>query len=466
MKQSRKLIKKYPAVLMFLILAGKIFSQDWYNNGYTFYGVVDPIYYYDKSYELVFEDNFSSSGLNTNNWQTYYPWGRSLNSGFTGTGYERQYYEDDNVSVPGDGNLYLYTEIDPGYRNTQDIPNPFLPSNNVYFKYTSGMIFSKASYKAGKFEIRCKIPFVYSTWPAFWLFGGCQQEIDIFEMVNGSETSNAGEDTENIYCTYHKNSDCNDNETTRASGTIYDSGVELSANFHTYSVEWDDTKIIWRLDGNPIRQVYRYWKWQGSNNWPLTSGDQISTSAPPFFVFAPFPSEDTEMCVIVNTAVLYDRGAPPTPFVVDYIKVYTKSDCYTDKILCDNIIPSPGLVTAKTITNSSSCNFDVTSSQPIEMKALEEINLTPGFSVDVNSDFYAHITYCEDYEVKNYGNSEKPVSQPSKYPPSTFIHSNSINTPITSPQSLPPQLMNQINLPYSLIQQMEFLRSVALLTRK
>ncbi|MES2396673.1 MAG: family 16 glycosylhydrolase [Bacteroidota bacterium] len=432
-------------LFMFLLIApvNKILSQDWYNNGYSYIGVLDPISCYDKDYQLVYEDNFNGPGLNTVDWETHYPWGRTLGNTSSGTGFERQFYADANVSVPGDGNLYLYTQIDPAYRNIYDYDNTITP-NNVYFKYTSGMIYSKVAYKAGKFEIRCKIPFIYGTWPAFWLYGSCGQEIDAFEFVNGSQTSNASEDGQNMITTYHKNSTCTDGTTIRHSGTTYDSGVDLSSGFHTYSVEWDATKIIWRLDGNSVRQVYRYWQWSGSSNWPLTSASQITATAPPFFEFIPFPSEDIEMNVIINTAVLYDRGAPPTPFVVDWVKVYTKSDCYTNRTLCTNNIASPGLVTSKTITTDPNCDFNITSGQPIEMKALDEITLNPGFSSDLNSDFYAHITYCEDYEVKNNIVSHKtPI--PTKNPPNSYYSQNE-KTNITSTNTYQEYSNNEINV--------------------
>ena len=53
------------------------------------------------------------------------------------------------------------------------------------FDYQSGLIYSKEKFRYGHFEIRFKTDAASGHWPAFWLFGGDGQEIDIFEMGAG-----------------------------------------------------------------------------------------------------------------------------------------------------------------------------------------------------------------------------------------------------------------------------------------
>lgn len=423
-----KISKKLFAIAFLIVCANKIYSQvsaAYSTNGCNTILQMTPDETHDKGYQLVFQDDFNGTSLNTNDWQTYYPWGRSLPNNWnqSGTGFERQYYTDDNAIVIA-GYLQLKTYIDPANRNVYDYPGAWENPNNIYFKYTSGMIYSKAAYKAGRFEIRGIIPLIDGLWPAFWLYGACAQEIDGFEFANHSQTSSLTNDSHEIIMSWHKNDICGDNSTNCSTGTTYTTSTDLYSAPHIYAIDWDETKIIWTIDGNIFRQVYKYWDFWG--NWPLTSPNSInlarttpylmqSANKYPAIEFTTFPTEDNEMHIIINTAVAYDRGVYPKTFSIDYVKVWAKSDCYTNRTICteDIEIAPNGVIASKTIATNPLCSTIISAgSQPIEMKAIDEIKFEPGFSSELNSNLYAHISNCENYDIKNKNtNVSAPIKQ-------------------------------------------------------
>jgi hypothetical protein len=346
------------AYVAWFILASKLNGQtypsnfSWNGCNYIYNGFRSPdtISCKKLNYELVFEDYFDGNVLDRDKWQPFYPWGRSLKSTTSGTGWERQFYADSNVSV-SDGLLRLDTKVNPGYRS------PMTGIGNVFFNFTSGMVFSVPNFTKGKFEIRCKIPNMNGMFPAFWLFGFCSQEIDVFEFTNESETSDSKEDAKHMIMTYHRQYDCSDTEKGKCAYALtYDRELDLSLDFHVYSVEWNELKIIWKLDGNVVREVYKFWEISPpppsgplfGYARPIRSCHEMSPSKA-YTVFDPFPSTEYRMHVIVNSAVLRARainsGALPQTFLIDYVKAYEEIETEpADGVLFDSdftLFPNP-----------------------------------------------------------------------------------------------------------------------------
>lgn len=300
--------------------------------------------------KLVMFDDFDGNMIDETMWQLYYPWGRSLHSKTNETGWEKQYYTDSNVSV-SDGKLHLKTKVSPGL-----YPEPLNETvNNVFFKYTSGMVYSKQGFRKGKFEMRGKIPNIDGLWPAFWLYGECQQEIDIFEFNNKSETSNSEIDAANMIMTHHKSYDCKKKSSDQCEHPFRKIAPQnLSLDYHIYSVEWNEYKIIWRLDGEIMREVYYLWAVSSrsphgalyASAIPVRSCRDLQPES--FYTpVEPFVTANNPMHVILNTAVLYDRagkeGILPSDFIIDYVKVY--EEVLKDKeknSLTLHLYPNPG----------------------------------------------------------------------------------------------------------------------------
>ena len=170
-------------------------------------------------------------------------------------------------------------------------------------QYTSARLETKRKFSQqyGLFEIRAKLPKTQGIWPAHWLMpasGAWPPEIDIMELL--------GHQPQKVYFTFHWGTSSNH----KSKGGNYTAPVDLSLDFHTYALEWNENELIWYLDGV---QRYRVTRLQSSNSLP----------AEPFYI-------------ILNTAVGGDwPGKPdastvfPQYHYVDYVRVYQKAKSNT-----------------------------------------------------------------------------------------------------------------------------------------
>ena len=132
-----------------------------------------------EEYRLVFIDDFEGDKLNSKNWTVYT---KNYNQA------EESVNRRENVTVD-DGILNLWAKReDKVYTGDADSWNTPKVSN-----LTSGAINSqgKQAFKYGRLEIKCKIPYSYGMWAAFWTMGEKQGwpwcgETDIMEFVGGT----------------------------------------------------------------------------------------------------------------------------------------------------------------------------------------------------------------------------------------------------------------------------------------
>ncbi len=121
------------------------------------------------------------------------------------------------------------------------------------FKYTGGQVstFHEFSQTYGYFEMRAKLPAGSGLGSAFWLLNEDMKwppEIDVMESV--------GRDPTAIFTTAHSG-DANSTHTavgSNANGPIYSNQgwsrvADMSADFHTYGLNWQADKITWYMDG-------------------------------------------------------------------------------------------------------------------------------------------------------------------------------------------------------------------------
>jgi beta-glucanase (GH16 family) len=172
-------------------------------------------YYYSCGYELSFTDDFNGTSLDITKWSTQYPSG---NSG------EQQFYAPDAFTVH-DGILKITAEK----RAMQG------------YSYTSGIITTQGTFsqKYGLFTIRAKLPKGQGFWPAFWMLPiqpNYPTEIDVFEMLGG--------DPNTIYMSTHwRGADQSHQKYIKSY-----QGSDFSSDFHTFSLLWSSTGIIWYVD--------------------------------------------------------------------------------------------------------------------------------------------------------------------------------------------------------------------------
>jgi len=137
----------------------------------------------------------------------------------------------------------------------------------------SGMLRALLPVTPGMYvEMRAKLPRGLGVWPAFWLNPGVETaggefsatpwppEIDIFEffvwqgrsrprLLQGEvhPAANVGPEgpTRDIF--------------SQMSNGRYDPGIDFSADFHVFALDWVKDRPIWVIDGYPIKQTVIGW---------------------------------------------------------------------------------------------------------------------------------------------------------------------------------------------------------------
>jgi beta-glucanase (GH16 family) len=196
---------------------------------------------------LVWADEFDGTALDTERWDIQTGTGTAY--GLTAWGNnELQTYTADNLAV-GDGLLRI-TALEQASGNSD---------------YTSGRIRTAglAAFAGGRIEARIRVPAGQGLWPAFWMlpeearYGGwaVSGELDIMEVL--------GHDPGRLHCTVHYGGQYPCNSNTGESVT----GPDLSADFHTYGVQWGDGTITWLLDGVAVHTLDE--SGLGGRFWPF-----------------------------------------------------------------------------------------------------------------------------------------------------------------------------------------------------
>ncbi len=247
-------------------------------------------------YTLVFADEFQNTTLDTTRWNTAYIWGDDtvINS-------EEQHYVDIN-NEPDFG--YNPFSFDGEHLTINSIrtPDHLLDKANGQ-QYLSGVITSYDAFKFtyGYVETRARMTHGRGYWPAFWLLNAYyvedKPEIDIMEFI--------GHNQDVVYHTYHYYDANGELRSTKSEPTP---GIDYTADFHTFAVDWSPGQLIFFVDGNEVHRV----------NDPKVSRQ--------------------DMYVIANTAIGgWWPGSPDetTPFPgkydIDYIRVYQRNTPYDDK---------------------------------------------------------------------------------------------------------------------------------------
>lgn len=247
----------------------------------------------DKEYQLVWSDEFDGTTINTSNWSYQVePAGRFNNEwqAYTNSS-ENAYIENGNLVIEA---KHTGGELKQG-------------------NFTSARMVTqgKRNFKYGKIQARIKVPFGQGIWPAFWMLGSNIKEnnpngtvnwpycgeIDIMEKVGG------GIKEKELHGTIHFWEDSKSKYTYIGGKTTTPNN--LSDNFHVYEVEWDEEKIIWKLDGVEYHRQN------------ITGSD--------------FNEFRNEFYILLNVAVGGDwPGAPnstttfPQKMFIDWVRVYQK----------------------------------------------------------------------------------------------------------------------------------------------
>ncbi|TRW83385.1 glycoside hydrolase family 16 protein [Mycolicibacterium sp. 018/SC-01/001] len=214
--------------------------------------------------KLLWETNFSSREEALKYWSSQTGrWGQSAG--------ENQYYTDgNNITVDADGNLVIQVRRE---RAPDGLGAPY--------NYTSARLvtYGKQSIGPGtRVEARIQVPPDSGLLPAFWTVGlepghefdwPRQGEIDIMEIPGFGTPASRRTWTGNI----HGPAKGNKNTDVKMDGIDADLGVDLSAGFHTYGMDWYSDRIVWRVDGVEVGQVTKAQYEARGGDWTPFSGE-------------------------------------------------------------------------------------------------------------------------------------------------------------------------------------------------
>ncbi len=191
----------------------------------------------------------------TGTWQTVYNFCSRTNPG------------NDEAEVYTDPSFFAYLKKISLAEAQHDEGNPFSVKDGVlaieakpasaqvtgavgqWAHYTSGLITTQFSHmqKYGYFEMRAKLPVGKGLWPAFWLLPEDETwppEIDAMEAFGDRNSKGEGGRTWIHYGSHALNKD-------EGCGEWYNTGVDITADFHTYGVDIEKNGITYYFDGKP-----------------------------------------------------------------------------------------------------------------------------------------------------------------------------------------------------------------------
>lgn len=189
-----------------------------------------------KGRQLIFDARFSGSALDTSVWATCFPW-MDVPTGCTSfAGREYQWYLPAQVRVFG-GALHLVA---------QQIPTKGLSSDGAPKQYRcrSGMVTTYPGFRFeyGYLRVVARIPAGAGMWSALWLAAANRRwppEIDVLERW-GTRTG--------LY--FHPVGPPFYQHARPATGN-------LSAGWHTFSLSWTRSRLVWFIDGHQDLSIHQ-----------------------------------------------------------------------------------------------------------------------------------------------------------------------------------------------------------------
>jgi len=377
------------AFLGFYLLSDAQIIKPHCYNGLVYCSETYPCASYDD-WVLVFEDDFTGTDLNYERWRNDFPWGRNLYC----AGYP-EYFSDGNNFDFDNGILELIADEETVNERIMDdwaddadmyCGDEYEGENKRWFDYTSGMIFSKQKFQYGKFEIRCKIPTMKMLWPAFWLYGSCAQEIDVFEFM--SVSTNPTIAGKQITYTYHRNLNCDDENKVQCADN-QNTGVDMSLAMHTYSVEWDEHKIVWSVDGTEVLKKYKWFTILGQEM-------ELCGQIPPAFysMDTMYPFDNEPMSVIASLGVRENSNSTfPIEMEIDWIRVYQRINSSSSVSICaKNDIKGSTVAGQEISVGGTSCSLiTIEDGEFLTLAAKDKITINSNFKIEEGAVFSMRI---------------------------------------------------------------------------
>jgi beta-glucanase (GH16 family) len=195
-------------------------------------GYTTPETYSGKT--LVWRDEFDGTALNTAFWT---PLTGRGNGGWGNN--ELQFYRAENTTLQQG---YLVIEA-----RQERVGDALYTSSRLVTK-------GKKAFRYGRIDIRALLPKGQGIWPALWMLGenidqvnwpACG-EIDIMELV--------GHEAGVVHGTAHYGATFAQHGY-KGKSTQLPAGKDFSQEFHVFSINWEENKIVWLMDDQPFFQL-------------------------------------------------------------------------------------------------------------------------------------------------------------------------------------------------------------------
>jgi len=187
---------------------------------------------------LVWQENFDSTGVNTNAWTYDFGNGSERPAGWGWGNQELEYYTSRPENVRVENGSLIIEAIKENFQGSAFTSGRIKTEGRIHFKY-------------GTVEARIKLPNLSNgLWPAFWTLGTIGGswpsigEIDMME-VGAAAALAAGKGNRQVSSAAHW-SDATGGHQFNVSST--DAAVDLSADYHLYKMVWTSQAIKMYLD--------------------------------------------------------------------------------------------------------------------------------------------------------------------------------------------------------------------------
>ena len=194
-----------------------------------------------EKWELTFSDEFDDKTIDGNKWITGYFWGKALLNDNYVLSNEKQFFQDKNIELR-DSMVHISTKKEHCKGKVWDKQYGFMPAD---FEYTSGLISTGHSFrqKYGRFEAKIKLNHAYPVTHSFWMVS--EKNVPQIDIMRYHDKS-----SKKVNMGYHVSSNGTFNN---LSSDV--TGANFSDNFYIYTLEWTPEKMIWKINGEVVKQV-------------------------------------------------------------------------------------------------------------------------------------------------------------------------------------------------------------------
>jgi hypothetical protein len=355
---------------------------------------------------LIWDDNFDYGTVDESFYTRGFPWGDNRDI----HGKTDCVVIKDNVTV-SNGKLILTANYDADsskiYFERYDWSDPGNPVAIFnHFDYTASAVTTKLSFPINsRFQTNIKVyPNPHKTWPAYWFRGDQDEEIDVFEVLEDSQTSADDAFPErSLKMTYHFKE--YGNGQTREEGIHHETFSDLTSSFNQFDLVWDKWKVDWYFNSQIVHQITKFYhspfnttfaRDRNYRKFPIKDHATFSSFAnDDFFVNKYFP-DGGPMKLIFNVALQSDAtpsdvGSGKTQ-EIENLKIWTRGYCsLTVNVWGANFYNRSTIEVGGIVRLFP---FTIPADHVALYAATDYIEFKDGFSADFGSDVFAFISTC------------------------------------------------------------------------